>query len=69
MLDDYTFTEFQESKQLLLEKILKYSQPFQNSQAVLIVGQPGAGKTTLANLFQDNIYLLGLNRFLIPFHD
>lgn len=62
MLDDYSELEFQHQKEFVKEEILFHIAPSENPQAYLIVGQPGAGKSAMADLFmrkhENNILFL-----------
>lgn len=52
MIDTYTPAEFNNKKQVILQNLISsIIKPLNNPQSYFIVGQPGAGKTTLANIF------------------
>ncbi|MBR3722135.1 MAG: zeta toxin family protein [Selenomonadaceae bacterium] len=51
MFDDYSKSDFEESKQKVLRYLGNKFTPVNNPQAYMIVGQPGAGKSTLASYF------------------
>lgn len=52
----YTNEEFQKAKQKVLNKLITAStKPVTNPEGFLIVGQPGAGKTTMARVFTDKL--------------
>jgi len=50
-MDDFTEAEFEEIKSDLIEGKAERHSPHEHPHAYLIVGQPGAGKTTMANIF------------------
>lgn len=50
-MDDFTEAEFEEIKSDLVDEKTGRHSPHEHPHAYLIVGQPGAGKTTMANIF------------------
>jgi len=63
-MDEFTDTEFETKKQRLVRALSDGCAPHEHPRAYLIVGQPGAGKTTMANIFtraeqEDAIFISG----------
>lgn len=63
-MDDFTESEFETKKQRLVHALSVGCIPHEHPHAYLIVGQPGAGKTTMANIFkrtehEDAIFISG----------
>lgn len=63
-MDDFTELEFETKKQRLVHALSIGCNTHEHPHAYLIVGQPGAGKTTIANIFtraehEDAIFISG----------
>lgn len=51
MINDYSLSEFNDKKNMILSDFKTKFKSVENPKTYLIVGQPGAGKSTLANYF------------------